>query len=554
MAFEHPKNNPVHYPPERGFHCWVRRPWVLAVLALVLVPFVIAWAHYLSAGLPEIPVPQAATPPPRAIDFPVWLRVGHFVNFLFIVLLIRAGLSILMDHPRLYWNDGCAHGTEWIRFTPVVVPPGKVWTAKEDARYISPWLGLPGYRHTIGTARQWHFLSALFWVLNGVVFVTLLFVTGEWCRLVPQSWEIIPDAWSNFVYYATAHLPPELSTLGHYNALQQLSYFGVIFILAPLSFFTGMAMSPSVISRFPRYARLFGGRQSARSIHFLLLLAYIAFVVVHVTMVVVSGFAYNMNKIVLGTSDENLNGLALGLIGIGAVAAICYAAHWISWRHPRIPQYVAKLVHTGVMRRVLFSHLTPRAEYSKDDISPFFWPNGKMPESDEWNALAAHDFVDYRLEVHGLVRNPVELSLDDIKALGETEQITMHHCIQGWTGIAQWSGLPLARLIEHVQPAPEARTIVFHSFGEGLYGGEYYDTQDIENAMHPQCILATQMNGEPLGGLYGAPVRLRVENQLGYKMVKWIKSIEFVVSEKEIGKGYGGRNEDDEYFDLIPDI
>lgn len=130
----------------------------------------------------------------------------------------------------------------------------------------------------------------------------------------------------------------------------------------------------------------------------------------------------------------------------------------------------------------------------------------------------------------------------------------MHHCIQGWSGIAQWSGLPLAKLAELVRPKPEAKVAVFRSFGEGLYGGEYYDTQQLENALQTQCILAYEMNYEPLARLYGAPLRLRVENQLGYKMVKWIKAIEFVASEKQVGKGHGGKNEDDEYFDLEPDI
>ena len=130
----------------------------------------------------------------------------------------------------------------------------------------------------------------------------------------------------------------------------------------------------------------------------------------------------------------------------------------------------------------------------------------------------------------------------------------MHHCIQGWSGIAQWGGLPLAKLIELVRPTPDAKVVVFHSFGEGLYGGEYYDTQPLEIALHHQSLLAYEMNYQPLGRLYGSPLRLRVESQLGYKMVKWIKAIEFVVSEKSVGKGHGGKNEDDEYFDLMPEI
>jgi methionine sulfoxide reductase catalytic subunit len=158
------------------------------------------------------------------------------------------------------------------------------------------------------------------------------------------------------------------------------------------------------------------------------------------------------------------------------------------------------------------------------------------------------------LKVGGLVENPVELSLADLERLGEVENITMHHCIQGWSGIARWGGIPMRKLIELVQPKPEAKVVAFFSFGEALYGGPYYDTQSLENVQKPQCLLATRMNGQPLPQLYGAPLRLRVENQLGYKMVKWIERIEFVASEKSLGKGEGGKNEDDEYFDLLPNI
>lgn len=112
----------------------------------------------------------------------------------------------------------------------------------------------------------------------------------------------------------------------------------------------------------------------------------------------------------------------------------------------------------------------------------------------------------------------------------------------------------MRRLIELVRPKPEARVAAFFSFGEALYGGIYYDTQTIDNLLNAECLLASQMSGEPLPLVYGAPLRLRVENQLGYKMVKWIERIEFLRSEIDVGKGEGGTNEDDEYFDLLPNI
>jgi DMSO/TMAO reductase YedYZ molybdopterin-dependent catalytic subunit len=355
------------------------------------------------------------------------------------------------------------------------------------------------------------------------------------------------------VHYATLHMPPEPDGFYRYNSLQHLAYFAVVFLLPPLSMLTGLAMSPALDSRFPWYARAFGGRQGARSIHFLLLLAYLGFIAVHVLMVVITGVSRNMDHIVMGTDETGIPGLVLGAVGIGVIILACIATNWASWHRPRVLQRVARRLVEGLMRATL-DPLAPRAQYSREEISPHFWPNGRMPTSEDWLRLADGGFRDYRLQVRGLVERPVELSLDDLRALGKQEQITMHHCIQGWSGIAQWGGLPLAKLVELVGPAPEARYVVFRSFGEGLYGGEYYDCHSLANVLHPQSLLAYERNGAPLERLYGAPLRLRVENQLGYKMVKWIRSIEFVADIQHLGKGQGGRNEDDEYYDLIANI
>ena len=221
--------------------------------------------------------------------FPAWLRITHYVNFFFIILLIRSGLQILMEHPRLYWNVHCTPNTEWLRLTPIEVPTDRVWTAKDDARYLSPWIGLPGYRHTVGIARHWHFLSVLFWVGNGLIFAVLLFGTGQWRRLVPTSWSVVPDAWAVFVHYATFHLPPEPNGFYRYNALQQFAYFAVVFVLAPLAILTGPSMSPALTNRFPWYPKLPGNRQIGRSLHFLVMCAFVVFIVAHVTMVALTG-------------------------------------------------------------------------------------------------------------------------------------------------------------------------------------------------------------------------------------------------------------------------
>ena len=532
----------------------IRRDALLLLLAVVLLPIAAAYVQWAVFGLPQVPPsPEAAPEATTPHGFPAWLRITHYVNFLFIVLLVRSGIQILMDHPRLYRNVHCTPNTEWLRLTPIEVPTDRVWTSKDDARHLSPWIGLPGYRHTVGMARHWHFLSVLFWVGNGLIFAVLLFGTGQWRRLVPASWSVVPDAWSVFVHYATLHLPPEPNGFYRYNALQQLTYFAVVFLLAPLAILTGPSMSPALTNRFAWYPKLPGNRQIGRSLHFLIMCAFVVFLIGHVTVVVLTGLMLNMNHIVLGTDDARPLGLYLGLLGIGVVVAVNVAANWGAWRYPRAIQHAAGAIVTPIME-LLLDRATPIAEFRREDISPFFWPNGKVPRSDEWKELAAHDFKDYRLKVSGLVENPVELSLDEIRAMGKQTQVTLHHCIQGWSGIAEWGGLPMTELIKLVRPKPEARVAVFYSFGEGLEGGLYYDSHALENLMHPQTLLAYEMNDHPLGPLHGAPLRLRVENQLGFKMVKWIRAIEFVESHKAFGEGEGGYNEDHEYFGELANI
>lgn len=535
----------------------IQRRILVLIGLLFLVPVAAAYVQWILFGLPPVPLLQAPGPEPSG--FPAWLRVTHYVNFLFLVLLVRSGLQTLADHPRLYWNVHCTPGTEWARFTPIQVSEDRVWTSKQDSRYLSPWLGLPGRRHTIGMARHWHFLSILFWVANGIIFVFLLFATGYWQRVVPTSLQVIPDAWAVWVHYATLQLPPEPDGFYQYNALQQLAYFGVIFILAPLAILTGPSMSPALTNRFAWYPRLPGNRQIGRSLHFLVMCAFVLFLIAHVAMVAITGLARNMNHIVLGTDEMSLIGLYLGLIGIGVVVVVNALANGLAWRKPRFVQHIAKAIVTPVMS-LLLDRPAPVAEFRREDISPFFWLNGKMPDSMEWKTLANNDFKNYRLKVYGLVENPVELSLDDLYALGKKSQTTLHHCIQGWSGIAEWGGLPLEELIKLVRPKSDVTRVVFYSFGDGeeFNTGEslarYYESLSLANALHPQTLLAYEMDGKPLSHLHGAPLRLRVENQLGFKMVKWLAAIEFVQDLEGVGEGEGGFAEDYEYFGELADI
>ncbi|MGA8533758.1 MAG: molybdopterin-dependent oxidoreductase [Candidatus Tumulicola sp.] len=549
----------VHFPDDRRLVVIMSRRPIIWLAVVVCVPILLAWLQVLVLGIHSASAPVGGitviAPNGEPRGFPVWIRWTHFANLLFIFLVMRSGLSILMDHPRLYWNDHCTPGTDWMRFTPIDVPKDRIWTARDDARYISPVIALPGYKHTPGMGRSWHFVADYGFILIGMIYIAMLLVSGQWPRLVPTSWTILPYAWQTFVHYATFHFPAEPDGYYAYNALQQLVYFGVVFVMAPLSILSGIAMSPAIDNAFPWYPRIFGGRQGARSIHFLLLCGYVVFTIVHVSLVFSTGTQRNFNHIVLGTDDTRSLGLILGGAGLAVVIASWVAAHVVAWKYPRLMQRLHKSLIFPIERMLRASpRFNPAERYTRADVSPYLWPNGKMPYSDEWKRHVADDFRGYRLRVGGCVENPVDLSLAEIRALGHDEHVSLHHCIQGWSGIAQWGGISMARLIGLVKPSSNARVVEFISFGEGTFGGAYYDTQQLADVVKPECLLAYEMNDEPLPLVHGAPIRLRVENQLGFKMVKWISEIRFVETEKTIGEGHGGANEDQEYFDLLPYI
>ncbi|HUY75255.1 MAG TPA: molybdopterin-dependent oxidoreductase [Ktedonobacterales bacterium] len=489
------------------------------------------------------------------LGFPAWLRAAHWINVLFIGLLARSGVQILASYPRLYWKEGSIPGTEWLKFTKWNPPkdPDVLWTTLEAETAVSPWLAQPG-GDALGGGRHWHFFSITFWILNGVIYVILLFATGEWQRLIPTSWSIIPAAWQTFITYATFHLPPP-SASHPYDPLQQLSYAAVVFLLGPYLILTGAAQSPAVEAQFPWYVWLFGGRQSARSLHFLGLLAVIAFTIVHTALVVITGLGKNLSDIVLGTEAPAERPLAYGL-GLGVIAliiAIYAVTAWWHRRQPRLWQHLLGAVIEPPMRMLtLRSH--SQQEYKPKDISPQFLINGKPPESAEYLVELWQDFCDYRLRVEGLVAEPLELSLDDLKAMPKKTQITKHNCIQGWSAVAEWGGVPVSDLLARCQPSPKARFIVCWSYSRDTKGTQFYEVIPIEVARHPQTILAYEMNGEPLPMPHGAPLRLRAETLLGFKMTKWIRSIELVEDYASIREGQGGSREDNRYNELYAAI
>jgi thiosulfate reductase cytochrome b subunit len=501
------------------------------------------------------------------LGFPLWLRLTHWFNFLFLTLLIRSGLAIMAAHPKLYWNIHSRPGSEWLRFTRKQMPTDQMWCSTDEEEAWPPWLALPGGK-SLGLGRYWHFANALCWVTCGLIYVSLLFLSPQWQRLVPTSWEVIPLAIKDLGMYLTLQTPPPGTPYGPspFNPLQQLTYFGLVFLLSPFMILTGIAQSPSILGRFPWYEKVFGNRQAARSLHFLGMVGFLVFLLIHIVMVFWHGFAREMDHMVLGhelSGSPRWLGAALGLGIIGAVVAYHAFGNLVSSHYKHATHRVlASLVdpfRDGVLHR-----LYSVQDYSESMISPHFRINGYPPisaypqargEDPAYEQALASGFADFRLEDRGLVEHPLSLSLEELRKMPRQEQTTLHHCIQGWTSIGRWGGVPLGRLLERCRPLPGARYMVFYSFGKHENTGKpYYECVSLDVASHPRAILADTLNGQPLPIQHGAPLRVRFETKLGFKMVKYLKSIELVDSYRHVGAGMGGVREDEQQFDMGAEI
>ena len=183
-------------------------------------------------------------------------------------------------------------------------------------------------------------------------------------------------------------------------------------------------------------------------------------------------------------------------------------------------------------------------EYVQADIRQGQRPNGSVdPDGEEYLALSASGFSGYSLAVTGLVEKPLTIPLGKLKAMPSKTQITRHDCVEGWSCIAKWTGVPLSAVLKEAKPKVNARFAVFHCYDvlERSLSGEveYYESIDLIDAYHPQTILAYGLNGADLPVANGAPLRLRVERQLGYKMAKYVHTIELVENYSSFGLGKG---------------
>ena len=202
------------------------------------------------------------------------------------------------------------------------------------------------------------------------------------------------------------------------------------------------------------------------------------------------------------------------------------------------------------IQRTLADRNALAEEFSEQDIRQPQRPNGSTdPDDEDYKQLASDNFVKWKLEVGGLVETPLALSLAQLQAMPSRTQVTRHDCVEGWSCIAKWTGVPLSVVLDEAKPKPAARYVVFYCMDtiDQDDGTKYYGSIDLIDARHPQTILAYRMNGKPLPIENGAPLRVRVERQLGYKMPKYLGKIELVDTFAQIGMGHGGYWEDNGY-------
>ncbi|MES2046671.1 MAG: molybdopterin-dependent oxidoreductase [Pseudomonadota bacterium] len=210
-------------------------------------------------------------------------------------------------------------------------------------------------------------------------------------------------------------------------------------------------------------------------------------------------------------------------------------------------------INQGLQRALSTRHALA-AEFHPDQMSPMFRTNGTAnPGTPDYNAMVAENFTSWKLQVGGLVTRPLAISLAQLRAMPARTQITRHDCVEGWSAIGKWHGPMLGTILKAAGVRDAARFIVFTC--ADLYGGQpYYESIDLIDAFHPQTILAWAMNDAPLSVGHGAPVRLRVERQLGYKHAKYVMKVDAVASLDGIGKGKGGYWEDNVDYDWYAGI
>jgi DMSO/TMAO reductase YedYZ molybdopterin-dependent catalytic subunit len=252
-----------------------------------------------------------------------------------------------------------------------------------------------------------------------------------------------------------------------------------------------------------------------------------------------------MNAFDGGARRRFLGRVAASLGALGVVG--CDRLSQSDW-FPKLLGSVEPLNHAAA--QLVTGRKAMAQEFTPADLSPAFRSNGTAePDNAQYTALAANHFADYALDVGGLVAKPRRFTLAELRALPSRTQITRHDCVEGWSAIGKWQGARLSAVLDAVQPSQRARYVVFHCADPMEQDGTspYYESIDMDDAYHVQTLLAYALNDAPLPVKNGAPIRLRVERQLGYKHAKYVMRVELVESFASIGEGKGGYWEDQGY-------
>ena len=229
--------------------------------------------------------------------------------------------------------------------------------------------------------------------------------------------------------------------------------------------------------------------------------------------------------------------ITTGLTAVAGASGLAVAAR-LAARYGLVPPdhgglYGAGETLTYAAHRLLTLHQPLAREFDRSQISKVAPVNGDPPQSDEYQKLLRGQFADWRLQIDGMVARPSSFSLSDLKRMPMRSHITHQACEEGWSFIAEWTGVQLSEVLARAGLSPRAKFVVFYPFDD------FWDSLDLADALHPQTLLAYGMNGGELAASHGAPVRLRVTRQLGYKSVKYLSRITVVDSLASVGDGLG---------------
>jgi DMSO/TMAO reductase YedYZ molybdopterin-dependent catalytic subunit/thiosulfate reductase cytochrome b subunit len=436
---------------------------------------------------------------PAVPRHPRFVRVTHWINAGCVAALFVSGIVILLAHPRLYWGEAGGFGGPALIDLPL------------------PRLGFGGIPRSV------HFFAAWLTVMTGVAYVCAGIITGHFRRHLTNVGEACES---------------------RYTSMQRLSYVTIIAAVFPTVIWTGLAMSPALAARFPFLVDVLGGHQSARTVHFAASIVIFLFAGAHILMTAREK-PHRVAAMILDTSAADPRNVVDAPDRRRVmVAGLTVAAAGVPFSHAQLKKLgIAPPDATGLLavgetmtyatHRALLSGGPLAREFQPDEVSVVAPVNGRPPQSSLYSRLLRGGFADWRLRVDGLVLQSREFTLAELRALPSATQITHLACEEGWSYVAEWRGVPLGVLLNAVGLSKRAKFVVFFAFDRS------WNSLDLADAMHRQTLLAYGMNGRDLPTQHGAPLRLHIPRQLGYKQTKYLACVRVVEDLSEVRNGLG---------------